>query len=210
MTFTEHVLSVCCGNVASCCRIFSLFPVFPAECLYLPHSRQQPTGPGCENRSIWPIRSIWEVGSPRCHHIDVRQMATRIMADPVLNCLLHRQVNVSLPEETRANGTLYAVVYVHKAGVSPLEDNRAVHYAAQLTTYIPPLHAKAQKVTFSPFKLPLQTCGSGANQLFVWLHQRPERPVSHWRPHLSVSVMSEDFPFTKAGLPSDVRRYMRV
>lgn len=58
---------------------------------------------------------------------------------------LHRQVNVSLPQETRANGTLYAVVYVHKAGVSPLEDSREVHYAAQLTTYITPKHTEGQR-----------------------------------------------------------------
>ncbi|XP_029958754.1 cleft lip and palate transmembrane protein 1-like protein [Salarias fasciatus] len=99
-----------------------------------------------------------------------------------------RQVNVSLPEETRANGSLYAVVYVHRAGVSPLEDSREVHYAAQLTTYISPPHRKGRK-------------GPGP---------RPEQPVSHWRPHLSVTMMSEDFTFSKAGLPGDVRRYMRV
>lgn len=57
---------------------------------------------------------------------------------------LHRQVNVSLPEATRANGTLYAVVYVHKAGISPLDDSREVHYAAQLTTYITPSRTKGQ------------------------------------------------------------------
>uniref|UniRef100_A0A672Z7C4 Lipid scramblase CLPTM1L n=1 Tax=Sphaeramia orbicularis TaxID=375764 RepID=A0A672Z7C4_9TELE len=49
---------------------------------------------------------------------------------------------------------------------------------------------------------------------FLWLHQkvptRPDRPISHWRPHLSITVMSEAFTFNKAGLPSDVRRYMRV
>ncbi|KAM9309322.1 lipid scramblase CLPTM1L-like [Pholidichthys leucotaenia] len=99
-----------------------------------------------------------------------------------------RKVNVSLPEETRANGTLYAVVYVHKAGVSPLEDNREVHQAAQLTTYITPLHTDRDAPKTS----------------------RSGNPVSHWRPHLSVTAMSEDFTFNKAGLPSDVRRYMRV
>ncbi|XP_026149759.1 cleft lip and palate transmembrane protein 1-like protein [Mastacembelus armatus] len=103
-----------------------------------------------------------------------------------------RQVNVSLPEETRANGTLYAVVYVHKAGASPLEDSREVHHVAQLTTYITPTHAAGpsdRQKKFSP---------------------RSHNPVSHWRPHLSVTVMSEDFTFNKAGLPSDVRRYMKV
>ncbi|XP_068999265.1 lipid scramblase CLPTM1L-like [Embiotoca jacksoni] len=101
-----------------------------------------------------------------------------------------RQVNVSLPEETRANGTLYAVVYVHRAAVSPLEDSREVHYAAQLTTYITPPPTEGQKDT----------------------QKRPgsKNPVSHWRPHLSINMMSEDFTLNKAGLPSDVRRYMRV
>ncbi|XP_067458137.1 lipid scramblase CLPTM1L-like [Thunnus thynnus] len=103
-----------------------------------------------------------------------------------------RRVNVSLPEETQANGTLYAVVYVHKAGVSPLEDSREVHYAAQLTIYITPTHREGQRDT--------QRRSSA----------RSENPVSHWRPHLSINMMSEDFTFNKAGLPSDVRRYMRV
>uniref|UniRef100_A0A3B4F5Q9 Lipid scramblase CLPTM1L n=1 Tax=Pundamilia nyererei TaxID=303518 RepID=A0A3B4F5Q9_9CICH len=58
---------------------------------------------------------------------------------------LHRKVHVSLPGETRANGTLFAVVYVHKAGVSPLEDSREVHYAVQLTTYITPSRTDVQK-----------------------------------------------------------------
>lgn len=54
-------------------------------------------------------------------------------------------MNVTLPQETRDNGTLYAVVYVHKAGVSPLEDSREVHYVAQLTTYITPKRAEGQR-----------------------------------------------------------------
>ncbi|KAM8827174.1 lipid scramblase CLPTM1L-like isoform 1-T1 [Synchiropus picturatus] len=103
-----------------------------------------------------------------------------------------RQVSVSLPEETRANGSLYAVVYVHRAGASPLEDSRAVHHAAQLTTFLTRVDAEASK---DPLKKS---------------SRRPERPVSHWRPHLSVALMMEDFTFNKAGLPSDVRRHMRV
>uniref|UniRef100_A0A3B5PV40 Lipid scramblase CLPTM1L n=1 Tax=Xiphophorus maculatus TaxID=8083 RepID=A0A3B5PV40_XIPMA len=101
-----------------------------------------------------------------------------------------RQVSVSLPEETQNNGSLYAVVYVHKAGVSPLEDRREVHYAAQLTTYITPPSTKGQKASRKK--------------------RESQRPVSHWRPHLSITVMSEEFIFSKAGLPSDVRRYMRL
>uniref|UniRef100_A0A665TIA9 Lipid scramblase CLPTM1L n=1 Tax=Echeneis naucrates TaxID=173247 RepID=A0A665TIA9_ECHNA len=124
---------------------------------------------------------------------DNSQLNLAVKIDPFdPRSAVERQVNVSLPEETRANGTLYAVVYVHKAGVSPLEDSREVHYAAQLTTHISPTHMQGQKDTQK---------GSSP---------RSEHPVSHWRPHLSVAMMSEDFTFNKAGLPSDVRRYMRV
>ncbi|KAK0139683.1 Cleft lip and palate transmembrane protein 1-like protein [Merluccius polli] len=104
-----------------------------------------------------------------------------------------KQVNVSLPEETRANGGLHAVVYIHKAGVSPLDDNREVHYAASLTTYITPRHAGPQKDTTRQEE-----------------SSRSDALVSHWKPHLSITVLSTDFTFNKAGLPSDLRRHMRV
>ncbi|XP_071326296.1 lipid scramblase CLPTM1L-like isoform X2 [Trachinotus anak] len=124
---------------------------------------------------------------------DNSRLSLAVKIDPFdPHSTLERQVNVTLPEETQANGTLYAVVYVHKAGVSPLEDSKEVHYAAQLTTYITPTHTRGQRDT--------QKRSS----------PRSENPVSHWRPHLSVTMMSEDFTFNKAGLPSDVRRYMRV
>ncbi|XP_042280077.1 cleft lip and palate transmembrane protein 1-like protein isoform X1 [Thunnus albacares] len=124
---------------------------------------------------------------------DNSQLNLAVKIDPFdPHSTFERRVNVSLPEETQANGTLYAVVYVHKAGVSPLEDSREVHYAAQLTIYITPTHREGQRDT--------QRRSSA----------RSENPVSHWRPHLSINMMSEDFTFNKAGLPSDVRRYMRV
>ncbi|XP_072317302.1 lipid scramblase CLPTM1L-like [Eucyclogobius newberryi] len=99
-----------------------------------------------------------------------------------------RQVGVSVPEETRANGSLYAVVYVHKAGVSPLEDNREIHYSAKLTTYFTSTASEEDKRKTS----------------------RKPKPVSHWRPHMSVIMMSEGFSFNKGGVPSDVRRFMRI
>ncbi|CAL8262055.1 unnamed protein product [Boreogadus saida] len=104
-----------------------------------------------------------------------------------------KRVNVSLPEETRANGSLHAVVYLHRAGVSPLEDHRGVHHAAPLTTYTTPRHTDAPRGA-------LRQQGS----------YRLEALVSHWKPHLSITVLSTDFPFNKAGLPSDLRRHMRV
>ena len=49
-----------------------------------------------------------------------------------------RIVNVSLPKKTRNNGTLYAIVFVHQAGVTPWQDPKQVHLVAQLTTYMVP------------------------------------------------------------------------
>ncbi|XP_056300163.1 lipid scramblase CLPTM1L-like [Pseudoliparis swirei] len=124
---------------------------------------------------------------------DNSQLNLAVKIDPFdPHSTFERLVNVSLPEQTRANGTLFAVVYVHKAGVSPLEDSREVHYAAQLTTYIAPTYTE------------------GPRDVQKRSSPRSENPVSHWRPHLSITMMSEDFTFNKAGLPSDVRRYMRV
>ncbi|XP_031154577.1 cleft lip and palate transmembrane protein 1-like protein isoform X1 [Sander lucioperca] len=130
-----------------------------------------------------------------CLMPDNSQLHLAVKIDPFdPHSTFERQVNISLPEQTRANGTLYAVVYVHKAGVSPLDDGREVHYAAQLTTYITPTHTHTE----------------GQRDMQKRPSPRSENPVSHWRPHLSITMMSEDFTFNKAGLPSDVRRYMRV
>uniref|UniRef100_A0A3B5MBJ3 Lipid scramblase CLPTM1L n=1 Tax=Xiphophorus couchianus TaxID=32473 RepID=A0A3B5MBJ3_9TELE len=138
----------------------------------------------CDGGRGEPCISSYLTAKPRLQ----LTLALRVdLFDP--HSTFERQVSVSLPEETQNNGSLYAVVYVHKAGVSPLEDRREVHYAAQLTTYITPPRTKGQKASRK---------------------RESQRPVSHWRPHLSITVMSEEFIFSKAGLPSDVRRYMRL
>uniref|UniRef100_A0A6Q2YV29 Lipid scramblase CLPTM1L n=1 Tax=Esox lucius TaxID=8010 RepID=A0A6Q2YV29_ESOLU len=102
-----------------------------------------------------------------------------------------RVVNVSLPLATRNNGTLHTVVFVHKAGVSPLKDSQQVHHVAQLSSYMVP------KDTLSSHK---QTVTS----------PRIGRPVSHWRSRLTLNMMSEDFTFNRGTLPSDVWRYMMI
>lgn len=58
------------------------------------------------------------------------------------NSLLHipccRLVNVTLPKKTRKNGTLFAMAFVHQAGVVPWQDQRQVHQVTLLTTYMLP------------------------------------------------------------------------
>uniref|UniRef100_A0A8C8IN70 Lipid scramblase CLPTM1L n=1 Tax=Oncorhynchus tshawytscha TaxID=74940 RepID=A0A8C8IN70_ONCTS len=119
-----------------------------------------------------------------------------------------RVVNVSLPLATRNNGTLHTLVYVHKFGVSPLQDNRQVHHVAQLSTYM------------------ICNCSVWLTHLIISFMASPglafcqkhaataprvvDRPISHWRSRLTLNMMSEDFTFNRGTLPSDVRRYMRV
>uniref|UniRef100_A0A674EN30 Lipid scramblase CLPTM1L n=1 Tax=Salmo trutta TaxID=8032 RepID=A0A674EN30_SALTR len=106
-----------------------------------------------------------------------------------------RVVNVSLPLATRNNGTLHTLVYVHKFGVSPLQDNRQVHHVAQLSTYM------MSRGNLSSAKEVLKV---------RQLNNSLDRPISHWRSRLTLNMMSEDFTFNRGTLPSDVRRYMRV
>uniref|UniRef100_A0A674EPX3 Lipid scramblase CLPTM1L n=1 Tax=Salmo trutta TaxID=8032 RepID=A0A674EPX3_SALTR len=109
-----------------------------------------------------------------------------------------RIVNVSLPKKTRKNGTLYAMVFVHQAGMSPWQDPRQVHLVTQLTTYMIP----------KPLEVSLIS-GEEAPKLQSKLLV-VDRPVSHWRSRLTLNVVSEDFVFDRDFLPSDVHRYLKV
>ncbi|KAK6327890.1 hypothetical protein J4Q44_G00035360 [Coregonus suidteri] len=116
-----------------------------------------------------------------------------------------RIVNVSLPKKTRKNGTLYAMVFVHQAGMSPWQDPRQVHLVSQLTSYMIPKPPEVSLIS-----------GEEAPQV-EQQKQKPkrgdsavDRPVSHWRSRLTLNVVSEDFIFDRDFLPSDVHRYLRV
>uniref|UniRef100_A0A7N5ZQ57 Lipid scramblase CLPTM1L n=1 Tax=Anabas testudineus TaxID=64144 RepID=A0A7N5ZQ57_ANATE len=113
-----------------------------------------------------------------------------------VNSKFERMINVSLPKKTRNNGTLYALIFVHQAGVTPLQDSQRVHQVAQLTTYMVP-------------KPPEISLISGEDQTQVEQKQ-PNRPVSHWRSRLTLNIVSDHFLFDREYLPSDVHRYLRV
>uniref|UniRef100_A0A8C8CGF8 Lipid scramblase CLPTM1L n=1 Tax=Oncorhynchus tshawytscha TaxID=74940 RepID=A0A8C8CGF8_ONCTS len=110
-----------------------------------------------------------------------------------------RIVNVSLPKKTRKNGTLYAMVFVHQAGMSPWQDPRQVHLVTQLTTYMIPKPLEVSLI--SGEEAPKTTTGGDS---------AVDRPVSHWRSRLTLNVVSEDFVFDRDFLPSDVHRYLKV
>uniref|UniRef100_A0A8D2ZYQ9 Lipid scramblase CLPTM1L n=2 Tax=Scophthalmus maximus TaxID=52904 RepID=A0A8D2ZYQ9_SCOMX len=133
-----------------------------------------------------------------------------------VNSKFERIVNVSLPKKTRNNGTLYALVFVHQAGVTPWQDPRQVHLVAQLTTYMIPklpeislisgedqtqgLNEEAQKKKQGEGN---RAAGGGATST-------TDHPVSHWRARLTLNIVSDHFHFDRENLPSDVHRYLRA
>ncbi|KAF2975497.1 hypothetical protein EK904_012283 [Melospiza melodia maxima] len=112
-----------------------------------------------------------------------------------------RTVNVSVPKKTRNNGTLYAFIFLHHAGILPWHDGKQVHIVSPLTTYMIP----------KPEEINLLTGESATQQIEA--EKQPnalDEPVSHWRSRLTLNVMVEDFVFDGSSLPADVHRYMKM
>uniref|UniRef100_A0AAR2L0C5 Lipid scramblase CLPTM1L n=1 Tax=Pygocentrus nattereri TaxID=42514 RepID=A0AAR2L0C5_PYGNA len=113
---------------------------------------------------------------------------------------LERKVSVSLPEVTHKNGTLHAVVFVHKSGVSPWKDSKHVRLVARLTSQmlpVPPVGSVSSARDSQ--KVKLTSCGVGDQRL-----------VSYWKSRITLNMMTEDFTFNNAAVPSDLRRYMKI
>uniref|UniRef100_A0A673HCE1 Lipid scramblase CLPTM1L n=1 Tax=Sinocyclocheilus rhinocerous TaxID=307959 RepID=A0A673HCE1_9TELE len=105
-----------------------------------------------------------------------------------INTKFERKVSVAVPEMTHNNGTVHAVVFVHKSGVLPWKDSRHVRLVARLTSQMVPLQ-------------------SGNRELEM---KQEQQIVSYWRSRLILNVMNEDFTFNSAAVPSDLRRYMKI
>ncbi|XP_037385858.1 lipid scramblase CLPTM1L isoform X1 [Talpa occidentalis] len=114
-----------------------------------------------------------------------------------------RTVNVSVPKKTRNNGTLYAYIFLHHAGLLPWHDGKQVHLVSPLTTYMVP---KPEEVNLLTGEADTQQQGEAEEGPASAL----DEPVSHWRPKLTLNVMVDDFVFDGSSLPADVHRYMKM
>ncbi|XP_067248857.1 lipid scramblase CLPTM1L-like [Chanodichthys erythropterus] len=112
-----------------------------------------------------------------------------------INTKFERKVSVAVPEMTQNNGTLHAVVFVHKSGVLPWKDSRHVRLVARLTSQV----------------ILLQSGTTTNLDIFSFVKAPEEQQiVSYWRSRLTLNVMNEDFTFNSAAVPSDLRRYMKI
>ncbi|XP_043364435.1 cleft lip and palate transmembrane protein 1-like protein isoform X2 [Dermochelys coriacea] len=113
-----------------------------------------------------------------------------------------RTVNVSVPKKTRNNGTLYAYIFLHHAGILPWHDGKQVHIVSPLTTYMVPKPEEVNLITGESTTQQIEAEKKLTNAL--------DEPVSHWRSRLTLNVMVEDFVFDGSSLPADVHRYMKM
>ncbi|XP_037119099.1 cleft lip and palate transmembrane protein 1-like protein [Syngnathus acus] len=129
-----------------------------------------------------------------------------------INEKFERTVNVSLPKKTRNNGTLYALVFVHQAGVTPWQDPQEVHLVAHLTAYMVP---KPPEISLISREDQSEDATEEARQAKQRKEEEAKRgvsdqPVSHWRSRLTLNIVGDQFVFDKEHVPNDVRRYLRA
>uniref|UniRef100_A0A671SFM8 Lipid scramblase CLPTM1L n=1 Tax=Sinocyclocheilus anshuiensis TaxID=1608454 RepID=A0A671SFM8_9TELE len=120
-----------------------------------------------------------------------------------INTKFERKVSVAVPEMTHNNGTVHAVVFVHKSGVFPWKDSRHVRLVARLTSQMVPLQSGNRENAAQPIRI------KDRNYLFYNMYLNIFI-VSYWRSRLILNVMNEDFTFNSAAVPSDLRRYMKI
>uniref|UniRef100_A0A8I5NM73 Lipid scramblase CLPTM1L n=1 Tax=Papio anubis TaxID=9555 RepID=A0A8I5NM73_PAPAN len=172
-------------------------------------THHQPCGAAAARSPAWWWACSWSTwctpaGSCTASSTPARAPATPTASSPTWHggpsC---RTVNVSVPKKTRNNGTLYAYIFLHHAGVLPWHDGKQVHLVSPLTTYMVP----------KPEEINLLTGESDAQQQLE-AEKKPtsalDEPVSHWRPRLALNVMADNFVFDGSSLPADVHRYMKM
>ncbi|KAM9340352.1 lipid scramblase CLPTM1L [Symphorus nematophorus] len=133
-----------------------------------------------------------------------------------VNTKFERIVNVSIPKKTRNNGTLYALIFVHQAGVTPWQDPRQVHLVAQLTTYMVPKPPEISLISGEDQKQGQKEAAQqkkrrdGDPAAEGGPTSTTDHPSSHWRSRLTLNIVGDHFLFDSKSLPSDVHRYLRV
>ncbi|MEQ2288629.1 Cleft lip and palate associated transmembrane protein 1, partial [Ameca splendens] len=137
-----------------------------------------------------------------------------------VNSKFERIVNVSLPKKTRNNGTLFALIFVHQAGLNPWQDPRQVHSLAQLTTYMVPKPPEISLISGEDQpqgqkkeeqkKKPHDSSPAAGTGAKGGATASSDHPVSHWRSRLTLNIVGDHFVFDREYLPSDVHRYLRV
>ncbi|KAK2144738.1 hypothetical protein LSH36_735g01064 [Paralvinella palmiformis] len=111
---------------------------------------------------------------------------------------IERKVNISIPKKTQNNGTLFLHIFLVPQGVlSPFSSPWKQHQHSSLTTYIIP-----QAETFN-------LMGS-ENKLNNTQKQHPDSTVSHWRSHITLSIMEDEMSFGLSSIPNEIHQFISI
>uniref|UniRef100_H2ZN70 Lipid scramblase CLPTM1L n=1 Tax=Ciona savignyi TaxID=51511 RepID=H2ZN70_CIOSA len=102
-------------------------------------------------------------------------------------------LNITLPSETRQNGSLYLHFLLHPHGESAFDNAKSIHQLSAVTEYLAPV---------SYFKL-IQDNSS------VFNSTANEAPVTHWRPTLNIYVMNQNIVFDQQKIPAELYYLIR-
>ncbi|XP_050395910.1 lipid scramblase CLPTM1L [Patella vulgata] len=108
-----------------------------------------------------------------------------------------RNFNISIPNKTRRNGTLYVHVFVLPKNADPFATEYVTHRYTALTTYMLP---QAQFINLLQDRDNNKSSKSNTQG----------RPVTHWRQKLTISVMEDTIAFDRFSIPAEIFRYMTI
>lgn len=113
-----------------------------------------------------------------------------------IHAIKEKSVNVSIPRQVRKNGTLHMHVFVYPRNQDPFSSEYTAHVQAPITTFMVP-----QSTTFNLL-------------MDETLQEKPkmtnDKPVTHWRSKVTVSVMEDEIAFERMAVPGEVMRYLRL
>jgi len=131
--------------------------------------------------------------------------------EPITGRDRHFNINVSIPESTRNNGSLYAHVFLAKKGVAifpddPSYEKTGVAYKLmQLNRYRRTPKKKGGKNLI--LEEDLNDKNTHPEQL--WVEDLPERTVvNYWKPQLTINAVHLFMPFTRNQVPPPIQPYM--
>lgn len=107
-------------------------------------------------------------------------------------------LNVSLPQQTRENGSLYAHVFVYPLGVSPFSSQYASHAIAPLTVY-----SLRQDES-------VNLLNSDENLKEKTTLTTSSLPTTHWKPTLNFHVLSEKVDFQRQAIPGEIFQFISL
>jgi len=121
-----------------------------------------------------------------------------------MNCLIYRPLEVTLPAYTLNNGSLYlhAVLTSLK---NFREVNRNVILSKSTSTATTSLTRYAQKQA-KAFKL-LNTDNQSSDP--PTKHKSSDRPITHWKPKLILSILSEPLSLSRRALPGEIAHLIK-